>query len=233
MRPATATGVTTWRFNLGTRIALGFLAAFMFGVATLQFSLAPAFSGNHSGSWIVMLAALVTMGFCAFATFALIAAVRTRVTLGAATRDAVVVDGHNWFLMPHFREVRVPLSDIRSVERRSEIFRTLGLSTMRDALSIVTADGERIGLFSNTLGSASTLPLAEVAGAIAEGAGVAVTDDGTVLTKGSGLYGEASSAWTEQPLDAVHARKASHVAVVTLQICTLLLILTFVLRAFH
>ncbi len=43
---------------------------------------------------------------------------------------------------------------------------------MRDALSIVTEDGERIGLLSNTLGNLSTLPVDDVANAIAAAAGV-------------------------------------------------------------
>jgi hypothetical protein len=106
------------------------------------------------------------------------------------------------------------------------------MSTMRDALSIVTTGGERIGLFSNTLGSADTLPLDDVANALAAAAGIAVTDDGTVLAKGSGLYGAASSTWTERPLDPVTANKARHSAIVVAQICSALLLLTFVLRAF-
>ena len=102
---------------------------------------------------------------------------------------------------------------------------------MRDALSIVTEDGERIGLFSNTLGNLSTLPVDDVANAIAAAAGVTVTDDGTVWARGSGLYGGASSSWTERPIDAASASKARHGAILTVQICTALLLLTFVLRA--
>lgn len=221
----------TWRFSLATRIALGFLAAFMFGIAALLFGLRFANGGDRSVDWIITLTGLVMTGFGVFATFGLTDAVRTRITLGATTLEATVVAGYNRLLVPHFREVRLPLSDIRSVERRCEIFRTLGFTSMRNALSIVTVAGERIGLFSDTLGSASTLPLDEVAGAIAAAVGVAVTDDGTVRTKGSGLYGAASSSWTERPLDGVSASKARRTAIATLQICTALLLLTFLLRA--
>ncbi len=204
----------------------------MFAIATLLFSLPPMFGQDIGGDSIVVVVAVIITGFGIFATFALVASVRTHVTLGASTLEATVVDGHSWFLMPHFREVRLPLSDIRSIERRTEIFRTLGLLTMRDALSIVTVDGERIGLFSNTLGNASTLPLDEVAYAIAGAIGVAVTDDGTVLTKGSGLYGQASSSWTETPLGELAAKKERRIVIATLQICTILLLLTFAVRAF-
>lgn len=222
----------TWRFSLATRIVLGFLAAFMFSIAGLLFSLPLMHdNGDRSADWIVILPGIVIVGFGIFATFVLIVAVRTRITLGATTLEATVVAGHNLLLVPQLRKVGLPLSQIRSVERRCEIFRRLGLLTMRDALSIVTEDGERIGLFSNTLGNLSTLPVDDVANAIAAAAGVTVTDDGTVWARGSGLYGGASSSWTERPIDAASASKARHGAILTLQICTALLLLTFVLRA--
>ena len=222
----------TWRFGLATRICIGVLAAFMFGFAAILFGLPFAYGSDRSGDWMVILTGLLLVAFGVFAIFALIATVRTRITLRAATLEATVVDGHNWLLVPHFRTIRLPLSDVRSVERRCEILRTLGFTTTRDALSVVTAEGERIGLFSNTLGSASTLPLDEVANAIAGAAGIRVTDDGTVRTRGSGLYGAAASAWIEAPLDVASAGKARHRAVITMQICTVLLLLTLVLRAF-
>ncbi|HET6275171.1 MAG TPA: hypothetical protein VFE16_04440 [Candidatus Cybelea sp.] len=222
----------TWRFSLAARIGLGVLAAFIFSIAALIFSLPLMYdNGDHSVDWIVILTAIVIVGFGIFATFALIVAIRTEITLGATALEATVVAGHNLLLVPRMREVRLPLAQIRSVERRCEIFRRLGLYTQREALSIVTADGERIGLFSNTLGTLSTLPIDEVANAIAAAAGIAVTDDGTVWAKGSGLYGAASSSWTERPLDAASASKARRAAVLTVQICTALLLLTFVLRS--
>jgi hypothetical protein len=220
----------TWRVALGTRIVMGFLAAFMFGIAGLLVSLPFTLGGaDHTGDWMVFATALVVAGFGVFITFASVAIARTRLTLDATTLDATVVDGHNWFLVPRFRSIRVPLHDIQSIERRNEIFKTLG---MRDALSIVTSGGERIGLFSNTLGSLDTLPLDEVANAIAAAAGIGVTDDGTVLTRGSGLYGAASSTWTERPLDPTSANKARRTAIVAAQICSALVLLTYVLRAF-
>jgi hypothetical protein len=102
---------------------------------------------------------------------------------------------------------------------------------MREALSVVTTEGERIGLFSDTLGSASTLPLDEVASGIAGAAGLQVTDDGTVLTSGSGLYGAASSSWTERPLDEARAVKMQRLAIRTAQISTIILVSVFILRA--
>lgn len=222
----------TWRFSLATRIVIGFLAAFMYSMAGLLFSLPLTLgNGDHGADWFVMLTGVVMGGFGIFATFALIVAVRVKIVLGATMLEATVVGGHNILLVPRLREVRLALSQIRAVERRCEMFRSLGFATMRDALSIVTADGERIGLFSNTLGTLSTLPIDDVANAIAGAAGVAVTDDGTVWTKGSGLYGAASSSWTERPLDAASASKARRAAVLTVQICTTLLLLTLALRA--
>lgn len=222
----------TWRFSLATRIGLSVLAAFMFSIAGLLFDL-PFMVGNGDlvGDWIVFLTAVVMAGFAVFTTFALIVALRTRVALSATTFEATVVSGYNTLLVPRLREVRLPLSQIGSVERRREVFRSFGFSTMREALSIVTVAGKRIGLFSNTLGTLSTLPIDELADAIASAAGITVTDDGTVRARGSGLYGAASSSWTELPLDAFSAGKAQRAAMLTAQICTGLLLLTFILRA--
>lgn len=222
----------TWRFSLATRIGLSVLAAFMFSIAGLLFDL-PFMVGNGDlgGDWIVFLTAVVMVGFAVFTTFALIVALRTRIALSATTFEATVVSGYNALLVPRLREVRLPLSQIRAVERRREVFRSFGFSTMREALSVVTVAGERIGLFSNTLGTLSTLPINDVAAAIASAAGVTVTDDGTVRARGSGLYGAASSSWTELPLDAASAGKAQRAAMLTAQICTGLLLLTFILRA--
>lgn len=222
----------TWRFDLTTRIALVFLAAFMFAMAAILFSLPFVYGGGRSGDWTIALTGIVMTGFAIFATFGSIAATRTRVTLGATTLEATVVAGHNWCLAPQFREILLPLSEIHSVERRCEIFRTLGFLTMREALSVVTTRGQRVGLFSDTLGNAGTLPLDEVANAIAAAAGTPVRDDGTVRTKGSGLYGAASSSWGERPLDEVRARKGRRAAIATAQICSAILLLTLLLRAF-
>jgi hypothetical protein len=223
----------TWRVALSTRIVIGFLAVFMFVIAAVMFDVPFMVGGtDHSGDWIVDVAALVVTGFGVFAFFALVAALRTHLTLGATSLEGTVVEGHNRLLVPKFRSFRLALSDIRSVERRTEMFRTAGLTTMRDAVSLVTTAGERIGLFSDTLGSAQTMPVDDVSNAIAAAAGIAVTDDGTVRTKGSGLYGAASSTWTETPLDATSAIKARHTALFTAQFCTALLLLVFVLRVF-
>jgi hypothetical protein len=213
----------TWRVALVTRIAFGFLAAFLLGIAGLMFALPIMYGGKDDlADALIIASGLVQLGFGVFATFALAAVVQTHVTLDEKTLEATVIEGHNWFLVPRFRSFRLSLRAVRSVERRSEIKRMLGMSTVREALSIVTTGGTRIGLFSDTLGSADTLPTA---------AGIAVTDDGTVLTKGSGLYGAASSSWTERPLDAATASKARRAAIVTAQICSALILLTFVIRA--
>jgi hypothetical protein len=145
--------------------------------------------------------------------------------------DATIPTGHDRLLVPHFRTIRVPVGAIRSVERRREIVRLLGFSSIEDALSVVTAGGERIGLFSSSEMAAVHLPVDEVAGAIAVAAGIVVTDGGTVLTRSDDLYGAASSSWTETPLDAVAARKARLAALRTFQIMFGLMTLTFVLRA--
>jgi hypothetical protein len=215
---------------------LGFLAAFMFGTAILLFCI-PALAGGSdpTGTAIIGVTGTIVAGFALFVTFGLIAVARTRITLqtraGGTVLDALVPGGHNLLLIPRLRAVRVPVAEIRSVERRQEIVRSLGLSSSRDALSVVTTNGERIGLFSTADSSLIKLPLPAAADAIAAAAGVAVTDDGTVVTKSSGLYGEASSSWTEKPLDAPAANKARRAAAITLQVIVGLMMLTFLVRA--
>jgi hypothetical protein len=221
---------------VGGRIVLGFLAAFMFGVAALLFSV-PALAGetDRSGDGFIYVTGAIMVGFGLFLTFGLIAIARTRIALedaiGGTLLDATVPNGHSWLLVPRLRTIRLPVAEIRSVERRQEVTRSFGLSSVRDALSVVTATGERVGLFSTAGTALIRLPLPEIAGAIAAAAGVAVTDDGTVMTKASGLYGEASSSWTERPLDAPAAGKARRAAAVTLQIIVALMSITFIVRA--
>ena len=222
----------TWRFGPGMRIMLGFAAAFLFGVAALLFSLPLLLGGNDpSINAIVYVTAMIVAGFGLFVTFALIGVVRTQISISGTNLAATVPHGHSRLLVPHFRLIALPLEQIRSVERRQEAFRSFGLTTLRDSLSIVTSGGERIGIFNNTSGPAGQLPLDDIAAAIASGAGIAVTDAGTVWTKAPGLYGEASSSWTERPLDETSAIKVRRAAVRTAQIAMTLVLLAIALRA--
>jgi len=222
----------TWKFSFGSRMLIGFLVAFEFAIAALLFSLPILLGGSdHSFDWFIEAVAVVMLAFGLFFAFALLAMSRTRISLFPKALDALVPDHHNRLLFPHFRAIRLPISEIRSVERRQEICRSFGLSTLRESLSLVTTSGERIGLFSNTQGPASQLPLDEIAGAIASAAGVAVTDDGTVFSKAQGLYGAASSSWNEPPLAAASATKARQAVARTVQITLALVYLTFIIRS--
>jgi hypothetical protein len=226
------TTTETWRYSLAARIVLGIIPVFAFGMAgfffSMQFTVA---AGDRLTGVFLDLLSLAVVGFAVFMTFGLIAAVRTRIAIDGTFFDATVIAGHSALLVPHFRTIRLPVAEIGSVERRVEISSILGLTAMRDSLSIVTTGGERIGLFSNTTGALNILPIDEIAAGIASAAGIAITDAGTVTTKSQGLYGAASSSWNETPLDAASAGKAKQVAVRTLQILVGLMTLGFVLRA--
>jgi hypothetical protein len=222
----------TWRFGTSTRAMIGFAAVFMYGVAALLFSL-PLISGvsDPTGNWIVDATGVIMVGFALFMTFGLVALVRTRISLNATTLEATVPSHHSLLLVPRFRVIALPLTQIRSVERRQEAFHSLGLTNLRDSLSVVTTGGERIGIFSNTSGPASQLPLDEIADAIASAVGTSVTDAGTVWTKAPGLYGEASSSWTEQRLDDIGAMKARRMATRTAQLFVVMILLVIGVRA--
>ncbi len=214
------------------RIMLGFAAVFMFAVAALLLSLPLLVGGSDpAANAIIAITAIIMAGFGLFMTFGLIGVVRTRIGIKGPNLEATVPQHHSRLLVPKFRVIALPIAQIRAVETRQEAFRSFGLVNLRQSLSIVTSDGERIGLFSNTLGPTVQLPLDEIAGAIAAGAGVAVTDAGTVWTKAPGLYGEASSSWREQPLDQAGAIKVRRTAIRTMQIVVTLVLLTFALRA--
>ncbi|MBD5634393.1 MAG: hypothetical protein IAI49_07925 [Candidatus Eremiobacteraeota bacterium] len=220
-----------WRYPLATRIAIGIAAVAMFGFAAIVSSLPVVLPGKDVGSIAaVSVVGAILFGFGVFMCFGLTAVVRTRIAVSADALEAVVPSGHDRLLVPHFRTIRVPLRDIRTVELRTEITSTFGVKNERDALSITTAAGERIGLATDTVGSVS-LPVDDIASAVAAAAGTVVTDDGTVLSNAPGLYGAASSTWTEPALGAADAARFRSIARATAQIATALLLFVFLLRA--
>ena len=221
----------TWRYALSSQIMLAILTVFMFAAAALIVATPALVGGPASGfDYTIPIFAGVIACFGVFAFFGLLAVVRTRVSLDATTLSATVPGDHVAFLIPTFRAVRLPIAEIRSVERREEIFKQFWTTNLRDSLSVVTKAGERIGLVSATVGTIQ-FPLDEMADAIARAAGVEVTDDGTVRTKAPGLYGEASSSWTETPLDEKSANAARDRVLLGMQIAAGLILLGVVLRA--
>ena len=222
----------TWQFGTASRVIIGVAAGFMYGFAVLLLCL-PLISGvsDPIANTILAVTGAILVCFGLFVTFGYIAMARTRISVSATALDATVPSGHNGLLVPRFRTISLPLARIHSVERRQEAFRSFGLVNMRDSLSVVTDDGERIGIFSNTSGPSSTLPLGEIADAIAAGAGTSVTDGGTVWTKAPGLYGTAASTWTEARLDDPSAVKARRMAARTMQVFLVLFLLVVVVRA--
>ena len=221
----------TWTYGWVYRIAIGIYAAFSFGIALVLLSLPAIVPSSPIGvTWPVYGAALAMAGFGLFGVFATIAVSRTRISLDATSLGAIVPAHHSPFLVPHFRTIDLGLSEIASVERRTEVTKRLGLSTSRESLSVVDRTGTRYGLVSATAG-AIALPVDQIAAAIAAAAGVEVTDRGVVRTSAPGLYGEETSAWTEPVLDPVASDHARRAAVQTLQITGILVLLTIVLRA--
>ena len=202
----------------------------MFGVAGLLFSVPFLFASTDAGI-IAMDGAIVLVmaGFGVYLTFWLIGAARTRISITGTALAATVPHGRSWLWGPRFRTIALPLGKIRSVERRQEIVQRLGLTKLRESLSVVTSTGERIGLFANG-GGAASLPIDEIAAAIASAAGIAVTHDAPVLSGATDLYGEASSSWTEPPLDAASATKARRAAAITGSVVLALVFLTVMLR---
>ncbi|HEX3468396.1 MAG TPA: hypothetical protein VHT05_09990 [Candidatus Elarobacter sp.] len=222
----------TWRYPLAGRITIAVLAAALIGTG-LFIALIPFFAGGGDavvyailgtcGAIVVAFGLFLALGFSAFA--------RTVVALDASALRAVVPVERGWLIVPRLRAIDLPPATVRAVERRTEITKFLGLSTVRQALSIVTTGGARIGLLTAAETSMVRLPLDEIAAAIANAAGITVTDGGTVYSKAIGLYGAAASDWNEPPLDVPAAQKARRGAAITLQIIVALMAVTFIVRA--
>jgi len=221
-----------WGFGVGPRVMIGVLVAFTFGLVVLLFAL-PAIVRRSDPTATLMIDALavVMLAFGIFYAFGLTAIVRTRIALDGSTLRATVPSHHNLLLVPFFRSIALPVTDIAAVEQRQEAVRSWGLTTLRDSLSIVTVEGERIGLFSDTAGPSLGLPLDDIAAGIAGAAHLEVTQAPMVWSRAPGLYGAASSSWSETPLDASAAANARRIATLTAQICAALILLVFVLRA--
>jgi len=220
-----------WRYGLGVRILIGFVALFMYGIAAVLICLPLLESGSdHSFDWIIYLTGGMMVLFGMFMTFYWMVLARTSIRLNGANLEAIVPAHHTWYLAPEFRRIDVPLRKIRSVDRRQEIWRSFGASNLRESLSIVTDGGERIGVVSNSLGYSPTLPIDDIASSIASAAGVSVTNGGTVRSKDLGLYGATSSSWNEPKLDPAVASAARRAAYRTMQIVTALMLVTLVLR---
>jgi hypothetical protein len=231
--PRAATTDRSWGYGAVTLVVIGAAALFIFATATLFFAIGvivPGGAGDAGTMWFLRACGAFIAGMGVFMCFGLVAMARTRIRLTGTLLDATVPDHHNVFLVPHFRTIRLDVRTLRSVERREEIVRWAGFPTMRGSLSVVTADGERIGLITAPYGTGATLPLDDIGAGIAAAAGTAVTDDGTVMSKAPGLYGAASSSWTETPLDPARAAKAKRGVVMTMQIVFMLFMLTTLLR---
>jgi hypothetical protein len=212
-------------------LAFALIVVFLFGVAAFFFA-APWILGPNAAGLVAFFDVLgVFMGGLAlFMAFGLIAVSRAHLRLNGATLDGELIGGRTRLFAPRFRAINLPVRDIRSVERREEIVRKFGFTTLRESLSLVTADGTRIGLFSNTYGAFGQMPLAEIASAIAAAADIAVTDRGSVLTTATSLYGQAEPTWNEPPLDPAAAAKARRTATRTMQILVTVVLMLSLLR---
>ncbi len=227
------TEARTWRYDRFTCVLIAVAAAFLAGIALLIIALpwVLAGDGDPGPGWTLDLCGSAIFGIASFMLFGVIAMLRTRIRLAGTVLDATVADGHNALLVPHFRTIALDVATLRSVEKRQEIVRSFWLSNLRESISIVTASGERIGLVSATYGVSVQFPVEDAAAAIAAAAHLPLTDDGTVRSTASGLYGAASSAWTERPMDPEAASKARRTALLTTQIIFGLFVLTTLLRA--
>ena len=228
------TDTQTWAYPVAARVMFAILTAFILGIAALLFSLpliVPTAGSDATTLWITDITGFFMVCLGLFLAFGLIAISRTRISVGAGALVATITDHHNIFLVPHFTSYRIPLTEIRSVERREEVVKSFGLTSIRDSLSIVTASGARIGLVTNARGASVGLQIGPIASGIAAAAGLPVTDGGIVSSKAPGLYGEAASTWSEAKLDPASANRARTAAQRTMQLVLLMAMSVLVLRA--
>jgi hypothetical protein len=222
----------TWAYGIGPRVLLVLVALFMYGVAAFL-ALVPLMVGRSETGLDVflILCGLVVAGLATFMLFGFLAFMKAKISLDATALHATIVAGHNRLLVPRFEDVVVPIDEIASVERRTEVLRSFGLSSLRESLSIVTTAGRRIGLCSKINTAVGSLPFDEIAATLASATGKDVIDRGTVMVKGGGIYGETPSTWNEPALDPASAAKARKTAALTMQILVGMVMFIFVLRA--
>lgn len=153
---------------------------------------------------------------------------RSRVELGEASVRIVLPQGSGATPMLRFVDREIPYDQIRAIETRCVLFGGTFAPVLLRATRLVTRDGQYVRLGNvNEDNVDPALPLPEIGAKIAERAGVAVVDGGTVRRSVErrllGLIGrksaiEASPVLTEpemQQLKSRHNRAMLYLIVVT------------------
>src|SRR5579871_4683972 len=121
----------TWSYPVGARVMFALLAAFILGMAVFVLALPFLFPSNGIDAatlWVTSVTGFIMLCLGLFLAFGFVAIARTRIAVDGDALVATVTDHHNLFLVPHFREVRIPLAQIRAVERRAEAVKSFGLT---------------------------------------------------------------------------------------------------------
>ncbi len=99
--------------------------------------------------------------------------------------------------LPPLRTDFIPYPDIAAVERTDAVFRTLGMTSLQTVWSILAKDGRRLELGRTSPQAAANVDYPGAAAAIAERAGLEITDRGAYR-----MGGIVGSIRRDAPLDA-------------------------------
>jgi hypothetical protein len=201
-----------WRCSLVDRIILAAIGLFFTGAAGfLVFAIATEIFPSSDG----MLAAgrFVAVLFLAMGVFGgllFFAYAGTRFTIADQRLEMVLPTWHGHMPTPPMREYRFSPGELRAVQVREEVRRSMGATLIGPALMLETAGGERIFAYRCLADKLGALPLSEIAVAIGREMQCAVDDHGLVEV-GAWRTDDAAS-WAAKPLppeQAVTARTSA------------------------
>ena len=162
-----------------------------------------AFHGRiFDAAWLTFVAILFGMALI-FLGLQIHAARKTRIRISEADVDVAVPQWRGPTPFSPYEQARLPYDQIKSVEQRGEIYRSLGILGLRRVSSVVTNDGQRYVLGYSTENEADApIPFSNIAKDIAERAGVQLVDKGAVnvgTQVGAAIRGTPD--WDAEPID--------------------------------
>lgn len=211
-------------------------AVLMIGCALLFSGLGVIFvvAGMMYGGVGIVLGALsgLALGLLAVWFLMMLAPLRSEIVVGA--RDVRLVLNRQRGLIPLFAYDRatVPFEEVAAVEKRDEFFSVIGMASQLVTYSLVTRDGRRYRLGSESPQGGMNLPYSKAAETIAERAGVPVRDLGGV--RGGGIVRtlrEGLPAWGTEQMTVPEVARARSMATFAWQIALTMVVVTVALRS--
>lgn len=143
-----------------------------------------------------------------------------------------IADNRGPLSLPWMIRDEIPYGAVQSIETREEVYSTFGLVTILRVFNLVKRDGARLPLGAMAENWGPQMPFDKAAALIAQRAGSAVVDKGTVRVGGV-LQAMVKGAppWTAQSLEPTEIAAVRSGAMRTMQVIGLLLAVVAIARA--